>query len=133
MATIMIPTLHISAPLLDDPNDMIIHVIRHATSIPSGVTNTYRGYEISIQKRQAEVGYDSGLMASAVQHDFETVYERLFPDAQVLVFCTPVDIGDNMYDLSLDVTIVIGEERYTASEKISISSSGQIELNTKAG
>lgn len=133
MVTTIIPTCHISGMMLEDPREQIVYILRHFTSIPSGVSNTFSNEEISFHKLNAEHGNDSNSLASAVSRQLTTVYERIFPNNNVIVVCTPIAIDDKNYNLSIDVQVTVNKKLVQIGSVLKISSSGQIDLDLYSG
>jgi hypothetical protein len=119
--------------MLEDPREQIVYILRHFTSIPSGVSNTFSNEEISFHKLNAEHGNDSNSLASAVSRQLTTVYERIFPNNNVIVVCTPIAIDDKNYNLSIDVQVTVNKKLVQIGSVLKISSSGQIDLDLYSG
>lgn len=132
--TVIIPTMHLSAPYLEDPREQIMYVLRHFTSIPSGISKSFIPYEISFQKLNARHSGNLSGLCDAVSNTLTNTYKRIFPNADSInVNANPVDIDGTRYNISIDISIVIDNEIVDFSSIVNITSDNQISLQLLKG
>lgn len=130
----VIPTMHISGPLLENPSEMIVYILRHFTSIPSGISNTFTDKEISFQKLKAQYGHDGKSLASATANTLSKLLNRIFKDDTIAVECKAITIPDtSRYNISIDISMVKNNEAVNISGVLKITDSGQATINFSSG
>lgn len=134
MSTTVIPTMHLSASYLTDPKEKVVYVLRHFTSIPSGISNTFSDEEISMQRLRARYGHNAQTMAKSTKDELLSVLERTFPDDKVTVECEPKYSDEVRYDLEISVFLTNknGNMEYVSGD-ITVTSDGQIQLELNEG
>jgi hypothetical protein len=111
MVTTIIPTMHITTPLLHEPEEKIIYVLRYFTSIPSSIFITYKEEEISAKQLMAQYSKDPHTLCSNIGIVLKDVYERIFPEEIIDIDCSPEyrDESKTNYDIFLDIKIYPNE------------------------
>jgi hypothetical protein len=126
--TIVIPTMHISNPQLNDISEMIVYVLRHFTSIPSGISNTFSDEEISFHKLAAEAENDPKALSSITADVLRKTYTNLFPNSEVSVQCTPNVIDESRYALAIEVQVITGDDIVQLQNYIKVNENKQVKL-----
>jgi hypothetical protein len=125
---IIIPTMHISNPQLSDISEMIVYVLRHFTSIPSGISNTFSEEEISFHKLAAETEHDPKSLSSVTSDVLSKVYRNLFPNSEVSVQCTPTTIDESRYALSVEIQVITDDDVVQLQNYIKVDDNKQVKL-----
>jgi hypothetical protein len=126
--TIVIPTMHISNPQLNDISEMIVYVLRHFTSIPSGISNTFSDEEISFHKLAAEAENDPKALSSITADVLRKTYTNLFPNSEVSVQCTPNVIDESRYALAIEIQVITGDDIVQLQNYIKVNENKQVKL-----
>jgi hypothetical protein len=107
MSKTIIPTMYITTPILKEPEEKIIYILKYFTSIPSNIFITYKDEEISAQKLIATYSKDPNTLCSNINIALKEVYERIFPEEIIDVNCSPEfrDESKSEYDIFLDINI----------------------------
>jgi hypothetical protein len=107
---------------------MIVYVLRHFTSIPSGISNTFSDEEISFHKLAAEAENDPKALSSITADVLRKTYTNLFPNSEVSVQCTPNVIDESRYALAIEVQVITGDDIVQLQNYIKVNENKQVKL-----
>ena len=74
----LLPTCHLSLPILNDPADILAYCARHYFSTPSNIYESFIDFEETFAKRLVEYQTQPEELKDVVEHDFTKYLNRIF-------------------------------------------------------
>ena len=126
----IIPSMDSSSKNLTEPTDIIEYVLRHYFSAPKNINDTHRPGEISLRYDEAESGHDEVALAKAAERNLIMNLDKYFSEADSLsVNVASTDLGDNEFELSIDVIVTIDGTPYAIDNTVKVDSSGNLQFS----
>jgi len=114
------PILQLGINYLENPQDIMLYVLRHFVYSPKGINDTFNKYEISLNYIDAEFNSSIQPVLNNIQYKLTEALSRYFPGYDPYVTATIEKEDDKYYNLKIKIEIVIDGEYYSTVNGINI-------------
>ena len=130
---ITIPTLHLSAPLVSSPNDILAYLVRHYLYTPSNIYENFLDNEYTLSKTLAKKEYNPEHLKELVELDLNDYLGKTFNVDNGYILDVNVNIetvNEKYYNLIIDVIVVDRSgKKYSITPNVKINQNEILEIN----